>query len=1458
MNSKYSCERCGKKFTQKSHYDSHKNRIKPCDNNVDKIKTIVDKEVKKALNNLNIQNLKNIISKNENPTMATIDTFNDLYEFLQSCPNENILDWLNDRWEGKDKQESLLRLFAGLGLIEKLNNYKICKGNFNLKTIQQMSSIKDIFYDNTHNLIKLKDKGDSSDLTGIHNKNEKDILVTTSKNLNKLNVGKLDIDKIVTNFQQYEKDGYTMRLCICIRDIDEFKIMKNSIEHSNKELKSLLDKENTIIIDWNDLNQAYNIFKMNFQNTHIETILNSNKKPICLKMHQQLGVLKTLKLKQSNEMKILWGHIQRSGKSYIIGGCIIEDSKNKEKCNYLVITTAPKETIDQQLNVFDCIQLQGFNIISLNSKNKIPHLTDKNIIVCSKQFLQSKIENDDDDNQKHIEEKTKSIKWLKDMNFEMRFLDESHNGGTTELAQKTLDYYGKTAFTIQITATYSKPINDYHISKENWILWDLEDIKLSKNITDKISIPRLIEKHGIEIQNIINKYTSQNIINEYSKYPELWLLTDELKSEVVTEIINHTKENSYGWSSEACFLLKQGLNTDVKNNKKNLVTNEEFQNETESLKMWYRIFGNKNKFGIPDKDFPDDVVFIKRIEKICKNPEINSRFIGDTIEPMIIMAFLPQNNIDKISNATIKLLQKYCVIPDYEIISINSKTTSNPKQTIEDARIKATNSGKKGVLVLSGRQCSLGVSIRNCDIVLLLNNNMGFDMIYQMMFRCMTEEEGKKCGFVVDLNINRVIETSIIDYSSLIKSESHPREATQYILQERLINLNGDHWMPCFGNDVSKITTLSNNVYNIYASNTETALKHFLNRLCFKEVLLTNDEQQIFTTMFSNNKPTSQKLEQIQKLLEDEEEAIKKGIEKNKVDLIQNEIFSEINEDNQEDKKEDKNMKYMDILKHIIPLICLLTIHNEETSFIEMFHLIENDKYIYDILLDQTKSWWGKNIDTIIIKKFINIYIKYMKNDKETNQIIRNVKELFMKNIKNSKELSTIIDKYLVPQELEKKSNAEVSTPYKLRQEMLDKIPINFWKSVKKVFEPCTGKGGFIIDIIDRFMIGLKDSISDEKERYRIIIEECLYFSDINPTNIFICKLLIDPYNEYKYNFNEGNTLELDIKEKWNINGFDAIIGNPPYQAVSENGTSKGGGNNLYTKFIYYADKNLLQNGYLLFINPPTYFGPGRSNNKNDMSLRKDILDKYYYHHINLEECAKHFNVGSKFIYYLIQKDKNNSNNDKLEIICKYNKNIYKTTLNQKLLVRDYIPYLLTNKCLDILDKIIHNTSHKLKIFHSPDNRSDKNHVLKKEKKETNEEYKKRAIKENFVYPMQATSVQIVYSSKKCKNQNDKKILMSRSGYLKPFYDDGIIGIGGDCFACLVSSKEEAYKIIDLLNSKLYKFYIETNKWSGFHNKEVLQDLPNIINDIEVINDNNINTYFNLSDKEIKLIEENV
>ena len=93
-----------------------------------------------------------------------------------------------------------------------------------------------------------------------------------------------------------------------------------------------------------------------------------------------------------------------------------------------------------------------------------------------------------------------------------------------------------------------------------------------------------------------------------SKYPELWLLTDEIKPDIVSEIVNETQDNNYGWSPDACFLLKQGM----KNGEKVMI--EQFQNENETLKLWYRIFGKKGKFGSSDKDYPDDIVFMERIK----------------------------------------------------------------------------------------------------------------------------------------------------------------------------------------------------------------------------------------------------------------------------------------------------------------------------------------------------------------------------------------------------------------------------------------------------------------------------------------------------------------------------------------------------------------------------------------------------------------------------------------------------------------------------------------------------------------------------------------------------------------------------------------------------------------------------------------------------------------------------
>ena len=100
---------------------------------------------------------------------------------------------------------------------------------------------------------------------------------------------------------------------------------------------------------------------------------------------------------------------------------------------------------------------------------------------------------------------------MKNLNVDIRFIDESHNGGTTELAKKTLETYGKDSITIQITATYSKPTHSYNIPIKNWILWKYESyLKLISCIYIYIMILLIIQQklfHMIKLKIVSIAYT---------------------------------------------------------------------------------------------------------------------------------------------------------------------------------------------------------------------------------------------------------------------------------------------------------------------------------------------------------------------------------------------------------------------------------------------------------------------------------------------------------------------------------------------------------------------------------------------------------------------------------------------------------------------------------------------------------------------------------------------------------------------------------------------------------------------------------------------------------------------------------------------------------------------------------------------------------------------------------------
>lgn len=118
---KYSCEKCAKTFSQKSHYDKHLTRKNPCEIQTDKIKALIDKAVEEKLIELN----KKLISNNtENNITINITEQMDIskmskLELLEKCKElgttkcspknkGELIDLINSKTHTKKNVETIL------------------------------------------------------------------------------------------------------------------------------------------------------------------------------------------------------------------------------------------------------------------------------------------------------------------------------------------------------------------------------------------------------------------------------------------------------------------------------------------------------------------------------------------------------------------------------------------------------------------------------------------------------------------------------------------------------------------------------------------------------------------------------------------------------------------------------------------------------------------------------------------------------------------------------------------------------------------------------------------------------------------------------------------------------------------------------------------------------------------------------------------------------------------------------------------------------------------------------------------------------------------------------------------------------------------------------------------------------------------------------------------------------
>ena len=409
------------------------------------------------------------------------------------------------------------------------------------------------------------------------------------------------------------------------------------------------------------------------------------------------------------------------------------------------------------------------------------------------------------------------------------------------------------------------------------------------------------------------------------------------------------------------------------------------------------------------------------------------------------------------------------------------------------------------------------------------------------------------------------------------------------------------------------------------------------------------------------------------------------------------------------------------------------------------------------------------------------------------------------------KEIKEYYDKGLnVDKKLVKTTNDE-PTPITCVEEMVERIPEDFWKREGlKILDPCCGCGNF------SFVIYYKLIKYHSRET---ILKDILHFNDLNMERIEVLKNIFDyeGLNVYTEDFLNFKT---DIR-------FDLIVANPPYAKLDVNGKRTAKNHNLIGLFISKSLDLLLDKGLLLYITPDNWMSYA---DRNTLIIR---LTRLQIVHINIHTAKKYFpKVGSSFVWYLIE---NTESYKDITVEGKWKGEIYKSSVKSE--ERRYIPLYYNKRVQSILKKTLDNK--RLKKFEVE--------TTSYLHKYTKREYITKEKDEDHIYRLIHTPKQVVWSSKKHKYQEGWKVFISTTSYYGTFVDN--CGMTQSIAFIRCKDEEEANKINKVLNHPLYKFVNDICRYGNFNNIRILQSFPYIDDYDKVYNK------FKITKKEQKFIE---
>lgn len=238
------------------------------------------------------------------------------------------------------------------------------------------------------------------------------------------------------------------------------------------------------------------------------------------------------------------------------------------------------------------------------------------------------------------------------------------------------------------------------------------------------------------------------------------------------------------------------------------------------------------------------------------------------------------------------------------------------------------------------------------------------------------------------------------------------------------------------------------------------------------------------------------------------------------------------------------------------------------------------------------------------------------------------------------KDVILFLREYVKVEPGERKKLGQVFTPLDLGKEMvnlIDKYDENFWKNPNHtVLDSSAGFGTFLVLAAYKFMNGLQEWEPDDGKRFKWIVENCLYYGDIDPKSVFLWLCLIDPYDEYETNTYWGSYLTEDFdkhaKEVWGVEKWSAIIQNPPYQMRKE-GFKKT--QPLWHLFVQKSLTLLKNDGYMVMVHPSGWRNIDGIFKETQNLLKSNQILEIHIH--NESDGSRIFGATTGFDYYIIK-----------------------------------------------------------------------------------------------------------------------------------------------------------------------------------------------------------------------------